>query len=113
MIKNTTKRRILAGSYKICNAFLSKGIGLMFRTKPSSMVFSYDKSVNISLHMWFVFFPIDVLWLDADLRVVHILRDFRPFSTYNPKTFARYVIEMPAGSLVDTELGDKIWLDQI
>ena len=85
----------------------------MFRPKPSCLVFNYDKEVNVALHMYFVFFPIDVVWLDADLKVVHMLKDFKPFSSYNPKTLARYVVELPAGSLHDTEIGDQIWLDQI
>lgn len=112
MIKNTSKGRILAGSYKVCDNILSKGLGLMFRTKPSCIVLDNAKEVNVPLHMFFVFFPIDVLWLDADLKVVHILKDFRPFSSYNPKILAKYVIEFPPGSIHDTEIGDSLWFDQ-
>ncbi len=113
MIKNTTKRRILTGSYKICDSILSKGFGLMFRPKPSCLVFQYDKEVNVGLHMWFVFFPIEVIWLDSNLKVVHMLKDFKPFSSYNPKTLAKFVVELPVGSLHDTEVGDQLWFDQI
>ena len=100
MIRNTTKSKILTGSYKICDNFLSKGLGLMFK-QQQCLIFKYDKEVNISLHMWFVFFPIDVLWLDSNLKVVHILKNFKPFSSYNPKILAKYVIEMPNGSIAD------------
>ena len=113
MIKNTSKHMILTGSYNICNNIFTKGMGLMFRPKPSCLVFNYDKEVNVPLHMWFVFFPIDVLWLDSNLKVVHVLKDFKPFSSYNPKTLAKYIVELPAGSINDTEIGDQLWFDQI
>ena len=65
----------------------------MFRLKPKILVFEFDKDVKESLHMMFMFFPIDVLFLDKNKKVVEIKKNFRPFTVYFPKNKYRYVIE--------------------
>jgi len=49
--------------------------------------------------MCFVFFPIDVAFLDSKQRVVEIKENFRPFTLYNPKRKAKYVIELCSGTI--------------
>ncbi len=48
-------------------------------------------------------YPIDIVWLDADRRVVFVASDVQPSSypdtTYQPPTPARYVIELKAGAV--------------
>ena len=62
--------------------------------------------------MFFVFFPIDVLFLDEDKKVVEIKKKFEPFTLYNPKNKAKYVIELPQGAVknTNTKIGDKVSL---
>lgn len=46
-------------------------------------------------------FPIDIIWLDANKRVVTVTRDVSPDDQekiYKPTVKARYVLELPAGS---------------
>lgn len=61
--------------------------------------------------MFFVFHPIDVLWLGEDNRVVEALEWFRPFSVYTPCNKAVSVVEMPAGTIKKskTRIGDVLW----
>ena len=83
----------------------------MFSKKTEkSLVFDFKKEKIISLHMWFVFYPIDVLFLDNDKRVVEIKENFKPFRLYTPKNKARYVLELPDGSVREskTRVGDRI-----
>jgi len=111
MIKNVSKNRILAKESKLCRSILSKTKGLMFSAKPKPLVFTFSKEERWSLHMLFVFFPIDVLWLNKDKKVVDIRQKFRPFSLLaKPQKKARYIIELPAGAIKNsrTEIGDKI-----
>ena len=61
------------------------------------MVFDFHKEIPVSLHMWFVFFPIDVLFLDKSRKVVDLKRDFRPFGFYSSKKEAQYAVELPVG----------------
>jgi len=87
-------------NYKILNNVFNKGIGVMFRSKiRKPYFFKFRKESIIPLHMWFVFTPIDVLFLNKDLKIVEIKKNFRPFSYYTPKNKAKYIIELPPGSV--------------
>ena len=100
MIKNITKNTIISKNTKFCNKSLSKAIGLMFSKKSDkSLIFIFKKEKIVPLHMLFVFYPIDVLFLNKEKKIVEIKEHFRPFSFYSPKNKARYVIEMPEGSI--------------
>lgn len=47
-------------------------------------------------------YPIDIIWLDKDKKVVHIVKNAPPDSypeKFVPKKNARYVLELPAGSV--------------
>jgi len=47
-------------------------------------------------------FPIDIVWLNSDKKIIGIVKnaptDDYPM-TYTPKTLAKYVIELPAGTI--------------
>ena len=108
-IKNTTKKTLPAKDAKICKSIFSKTRGLMF-SKPKSLIFIFKKEKIIPLHMFFVFHPIDVLFLNKNKIVVEIKKNFRPFTLYTPKNKAMYVIELPKDAIKSskTGIGDKI-----
>ena len=81
---------------KVVNSVFGKARGLMFSRKKN-LVFVFDKEQRIGLHMLFVFFPIDVLFLDKDKRIVEIKKNFRPFSFYKSREKAKYVVEIAKG----------------
>ena len=109
-VSNPTKRKILANA-KLCNDAFSKFVGLMLSTdKNKSLAFKFSKERIISLHMFFVFYPIDVLFLDKNKIVVDKKENFKPFRFYKSKKKAMYAIELPNGTIkkTGTEIGDKI-----
>lgn len=72
---------------------LAEGRGMLF-------VFAADgrwEMVMRNMH-----FPIDIIWLDEQKRVVHIEHgvqpDAEPYEVYRPKIPARYVLEVGAGA---------------
>ncbi len=87
--------------------------GLMFEDKTKfdyALVFEFPRESRIesSLHMIFVFFPIDVIFLSKEKKVVD-KTSMQPFNTnYTPKKPAKYVIEMPFGKAKSVKMGDKI-----
>ena len=103
---------LLAESCKLCTSVLSKAIGLMFtrKTAGKSLLFDFFTEKRVSLHMWFVFYPIDVLYIDKSFIVMHMIEGFKPFTAVNPAAKARYVLELPSGSInsAKVNLGDKI-----
>ena len=45
--------------------------------------------------MFFVFYPIDILFLNKNKEIVEIKQNLKPFAFYTPKSKAKYIIEMP------------------
>ena len=111
LIKNTTKYRVIAYNAKLCDNNFSKFIGLMFSKKQNkALIFTFNKEKIIYLHMFFVFYPIDVLFLDKNKIVVDKKENFRPFTFYKSSKKAKYVIELQNGIIkrTKTKTGDKI-----
>ena len=64
------------------------------------MLFTFNTEGEHPIWMKDMQFPIDIIWIDAEMRVVHIEQRVAP-ETY-PQTFtspspAKYVLEVPAG----------------
>lgn len=63
-----------------------------------------------SIHMCFMRFAIDALFLSRDLRVVGMTHHLRPWKMAGPVWAARSVLELPAGTLARAgcALGDRL-----
>jgi uncharacterized membrane protein (UPF0127 family) len=98
----------LADEIRFCKG-LGTARGLMFSPpRDLALVFLFRKTRRVSLHMFFVRFPIDVLYLDEIGTVLEIKRNFRPWSVYRPRCKCRSLIECPAGCTRDVQIGDVI-----
>lgn len=72
----------------------------MFSKKANkALIFIFKKERRISLHSFFVFYPIDILFLDSKKKVVEIKENFLPFNIYIPKKKSKFIIELPAGTI--------------
>jgi uncharacterized protein len=62
-----------------------------------------------SVHMFFMRFAIDVVWLDRDLRVLDVRRNLRPWRTA-ARRGARAALELAAGESeqVGLRVGDRL-----
>ncbi|HEY3421848.1 MAG TPA: DUF192 domain-containing protein [Methanocellaceae archaeon] len=93
---------IVATEVERADSILKQVIGLMFRKRvPESfaMVFTMKRDNRDGIHMLFVRFPIDVVFLDKDKRILDIHRNLKPWTglAFSKKAF-RYAMEMPAGA---------------
>ncbi len=109
-IKNKTNGKVITKSAKLCASVFSKTVGLMFSKKPKTLIFKFNKEKIVPLHMFFVFFPIDVLFLDKNKTIIEIKENFKPFSFYNPKNKAGYIIEFPKDTIKNKKIriGNKL-----
>ena len=90
---------------EIANTFASQALGLMFRkTLPQNcgMLFVFKNEHYIPITMFGMRFPLDIVWLDADKKIVEIKKNANPrlnlfFSTVYPRAKAKYVLEVNAG----------------
>lgn len=104
MLTNKTNRKIICKEVKICKNHFCKAKGLMFTSANAvddkALIFDFASEKKISLHMLFVFYPIDVIFLDKKKKVVETTT-LKPFClAYVPKRKAKYVIECKKGSLI-------------
>ena len=76
-------------------------LGLMFRKNiPSdySMIFILKKPSHIGVHMFFMRFPIDVIFLDNEKKILGFFR-LNPWTGYKAMKNTRYILEMNAGAI--------------
>jgi uncharacterized membrane protein (UPF0127 family) len=99
---------------KYCDSFLCRFRGLMFRSHldPDDGLLMVqeqrDSRVESSIHMLFVPFDLNVVWINSDLRVVDkvIAKAWRP--AYFPKAPACYILEIHPQRWEDYQTGDKV-----
>ncbi len=73
------------------------------------MLFIYDEPGIYGFWMKEMKFSIDLLWLDKDLKIVHVVPAASPDSypsVFYPSAEAEYVLEVPAGTT--EQLGIKV-----
>ena len=108
-IKNATKKIILADSVSVADNFISRFIGLMGKKEfpeGNCLVITPCKSI----HMFFMKFPIDVLFIDKDQKVTYIIENMKPWSFSRIVWNSYNVIELPAGTVskTGTKTGDLL-----
>ena len=93
MILNQNTKRIISKNEKYCKSFFSQALGLMFSSRKN-LIMEFPQEISISLHNFFVFYPLEILILDKNKKVIEIKKKFLPFTFYNPKTKGKFVIEL-------------------
>lgn len=110
-VVNKSKKSMITPECSPCKTIWQHAKGLMFTfSMEKPLLFAFGKEGRHGLHMLFVFYHIDVLFLDKRRRVVDLKENFRPFTFYAPKRPCLYVIELPAGTIrkSKTSIGDAI-----
>jgi uncharacterized membrane protein (UPF0127 family) len=93
MILNKTFNLVVSKKEKVCSNLYLQALGLMFSRKQNLvMIFKSEK--KISLHNFFVFYPIEVIVLNKNKEVIEINQHFRPFTFWNSSGFGMYLIEL-------------------
>ena len=117
MITNLkNKKRKFSTTSVICSNPLTQIKGLMFSIplrKDQSIIIKFNRERYIPIHMLFVFFPIDAVWLDSNNKIIHIERNIKPFTPLiNPKKKAVAVLETPKNITKNLKVGDKLSTEQ-
>ena len=106
MIKLNNK--IISHHEKLCTSLFSQTIGLMFHRKQN-LIMVFPKERTISLHNFFVFYPLEILILDKDKQVIEINHHFKPFTFWTAKNKGKYLIELGLEeSKGKVKVGDKL-----
>jgi len=95
-ITNLSKKTILASNCLIAKNPLTRMIGLLGRKGLKSGEGLVLKPCN-SIHSLFMNFPIDVLFIDRNNKVVEVIQGFKPWR-FSPLYWRSHlVIELPCG----------------
>jgi uncharacterized membrane protein (UPF0127 family) len=110
-VRNQTQdRHVLTARW--CSSFVCRLRGLTFlRSLPAGegllLVEAQPGRAQTAIHMWMVFMPLGVIWLDEAFRVVDT-RLARPWRIYFPSVSAKYVLEGEPGVLECVARGDVL-----
>lgn len=108
-VRNATRSTVIAHQAHVADTFFSRMAGLLGRRslpKKEALIITRCQSI----HMFFMRFAIDAIFVDRNNQVVGLVQGIKPFRL-SPIFFrASFVVELPEGSIVqsNTSLGDKI-----
>ena len=101
--------KVLAEELEMPRTMFGRGLGLMFRSRldPGRGMWIVPCS---SIHMMFMNFPIDAVFLDTGERVRKVYRNLPRWYGLGWALGAHSVLELPPGSTsgIDLEPGDQI-----
>lgn len=110
-IKLVSGKKVITRNVVIYENIFMKFFGLRFSNplKDEAVVFvnRRESRINSIVDMFFVGFPLDVLWLDKNMRVVD-KAVMKPFQIRKPKQKAMYIIELKKGKADNLNIGDKL-----
>lgn len=111
-ITNLSKNRILAEEVILARSFFKRLKGLLgykLLGPKQGMILLPSNSV----HTFFMHFPIDILFVDKNNKVIMAISSLKPFSLTPICWRSKYIIELPAGVIqsTSTEKGDALALE--
>jgi len=76
----------------------SKAIGLRFKSKnyckDKAFLFEFNKKISPIIDMYYVWFSLDLVFLDENKKIIEIKENLKPFQFYKPKNKSKYFIEL-------------------
>ena len=95
---NPKTQKVFADNLKMNNTYFSRLMGLMFKKSlPAGSGIILKPCTQI--HTCFMRFNIDVVFLDENLKVLHVIENMKPWRISPLFLKARYTVELPAGTL--------------
>jgi uncharacterized protein len=109
VLTNKTTGKVIAPRTRIARSFFSRLKGLLGRGSFSSGEALVIPSCN-NIHMFFMKFPIDVLFCSPDRRVVFVQENIKPWRLSKYVHLASFVVELPAGQAAELgiSVGDEL-----
>ena len=97
----------IASEVKLATSFKDRLVGLMFVDDMHGFDALIIEPCR-SIHNFFVRFSLDAVFVDKNLKVVKILRNFKPWYISGIYFRAHKVIEMKAGKASAINVGDQL-----
>jgi len=108
-VTNTTRNTVLGEKIGVAETSLSRMVGLLGKTglEPGTGLLIIPSQ---AIHTVAMKFPIDVLFIDRNWKVIHLRPEMVPYRMTGIHWRARCVLELPAGviSQTSTAVGDEL-----
>lgn len=111
-VVNTSRGTIIGDQVEIADTSLTRSKGLLGRTGLDAGTGLWIKPCS-GIHMFGMKFPIDVIGLDGDRKVIKLWPNLKPWRLSPLSLSLRSVIELPAGRIAEcnVEIGDQLQID--
>jgi uncharacterized membrane protein (UPF0127 family) len=113
-VTNVTREAVLADASDKVDTPVRRGIGLIGKKglPPGGGLIIQPCNSVVS---FFMRFPIDVVFLDKDGMVCHVIRSMVPWRTSKIVKQSKMVVELPAGTVekTGTDLGDRVTIETV
>ena len=114
IVRNLNQPDMSPACVKYCDSFLCRLRGLTFRERLESddglllVQGGRDSRIDSSIHMLFVPFDLNVVWINTDMTVVDkiIAKSWHP--AYFSAQPACYILEIHPDRWEDYQIGDKV-----
>lgn len=107
IVRNIDRSLVLGTAVRYADRFLTRLRGLMFQPRLAPGEGLMICPCN-AVHTHFMRFPIDVIFLDEEARVVHVIPAMAPWRQTPFVRGAVAVLEVAAGAMGATAVGDQI-----
>jgi uncharacterized membrane protein (UPF0127 family) len=111
-LMNQTQNKVLVDQLETARGLFMRMKGLIGKETIESNYGLWIKSCN-SIHTFLMSFPIDVIFIDKNLKVKKCIEQIVPNKIIWPIFGARSVIELKSGFLKEhkTQVGDQLHVD--
>lgn len=118
-IINKSSGEVITQNAEIADSFFSRFKGLMLSSEKRDLllVFPIEDISRAAIHMFFMNFPLDIIWINSKMRIVDIKKEVPPLKFLNPKTWkiykprkkAKFALELSSGKIGKrTKIGDEV-----
>ena len=106
---NQTRQSFLSMGVTVADSHVARLKGLLGRRKLRANEGLWV-APSQGVHTIGMLFAIDVIYLDADNRVIHLIEDLRPFRVSPVKMTGASVLELPVRTIFEseTQVGDEL-----
>ena len=111
-INNVTRGSVLATDARRADSFVARGRGLMMAPPLPEGGGLVIEPCN-SIHMFFMRYPLDIVFLNREGKVVFMYKGIKPWRMGRIVRGGRLAIELPEGAIdgSNTQLGDTITME--
>lgn len=95
MIEISYKGKMIATKVYIADNFVTRLMGYMFQSRPHKPGILFEPA--ISIHTFFMSFPLDVIFMDGNYRILKIYRNLKPWRHTWFYFKSRKTLELPSG----------------